>query len=108
MFVESFGRALKAVVGFGHGGVPGREVPEQSPGSNVLFTGRVFAVQMQAACEVLVHAAHQTIQHVAGAMAFRMIERLRPSLFLSAQVQNFILHWSFELLFAHRVNTAIR
>ena len=89
MFVELFGRALEAVVCFGHSRVPPSEVAEQRPGSAVLFAGRVFTVKMQAGLEVLIHAAHQSIKHVARAVAFRMIEGQSPELSLPTQVEHF-------------------
>ena len=92
MFVELFGRALEAVVGLSDRGMPWCEVPKQCPGPAVLFAGGRFAVQMKAALEILVHSPHQSIEHVAGAVAIRMIKSQRPQLLLATQVQDFVLN----------------
>src|SRR5437016_2149391 len=60
--VEAFGRAVPVVVGPCRLGTPWCEVVQQSPGSRVQLAGLVAAMQVLAAHEVTVHAAHHPVE----------------------------------------------
>ena len=90
--VEAFGRALPTVVVFGRGWMPRSEVVEQGPGPTMLIAGAVGAVQVLAVVEVAIHRAHQTVQHVAGAMTVGVVVGDGPQVSFVAEVEDLVEH----------------
>ena len=86
MLIQAFSRTAPTIVGFGYGGVPWREVPQQRPAAYVLFVGVDAAVQMLASEKITVHRPHDTVQHVARAVRLRMTVGREPELFLGTQI----------------------
>ena len=90
VLVKSFGGAPPALVFPRHRRVPGREVAEQGPGTTVQSASLQRAVQVLALIEVAVHASHQSVKHVARAVAAGVAVGNRPAVSLATQVQDLL------------------
>ena len=87
---KSFGGAPPALVFPRHRRVPGREVAQQGPGTTVQSASLQRAVQVLALIEVAVHASHQSVKHVARAVAAGVAVGNRPAVALATQVQDLL------------------
>ena len=90
VLVKSFGGAPPALVFLRHRRVPGREVAQQGPGTTVQSASLQRAVQVLALIEVAVHASHQSVKHVARAVAAGVAVGNRPAVALATQVQDLL------------------
>ena len=90
VLVKSFGGAPPALVFPRHRRVPGREVAQQGPGTTVQSASLQRAVQVLALIEVAVHASHQSVKHVARAVAAGVAVGNRPAVTLATQVQDLL------------------
>ena len=90
VLVKSFGGAPPALVFPRHRRVPGREVAQQGPGTTVQSASLQRAVQVLALIEVAVHASHQSVKHVARAVAAGVAVGNRPAVALATQVQDLL------------------
>ena len=77
--VEAFGGAPPALIFPRRRRMPGREVPQQRPRTAVQPASFEGTVQVLAMVEIAVHASHQAVEHVAGAVTAGVAVRDRPS-----------------------------
>ena len=88
--VEAFGGAPPALVFPAVAGCQGAKFhnTQQRPRTAVQLASFEGTVQVLAMVEITVHASHQAVEHVAGAVTAGVAVRDRPSVALTAQVQD--------------------